>query len=79
MLDGAHTDWTTKLPEYAQAQIALDPSFWQSLGKTLGWEKCAEGCEGDCKVGVWKKKARRFYDLILTGGDTEKFWDELLK
>ena len=27
----------------------------------------------------WSKTAHHFYDLILTGGDTKKFWDDLLK
>lgn len=26
----------------------------------------------------WRRTALRFYDLILTGGNTEKFWQELL-
>lgn len=46
----------------------LDPTFWQSLGKALGWEARDD----------WQQNAHRFYDLILTGGDTKKFWDELL-
>ncbi len=28
-------------------RVALDPSFWQSLGKAMGWKtrrKCCEGC-----------------------------------
>lgn len=28
---------------------------------------------------VWRFNAHRLYDLILTGGDTEKFWEEILK
>lgn len=24
---------------YVQTQIFLDPSFWQSLGKTMGWDE----------------------------------------
>lgn len=116
--------------------IALDPSFWQSLGKALGWRKkvdqfalgnkirqlrTARGLKqeelgkelGYSAMGIshFEKgvrtlsianveklarffgeepaaflpfqdeaitNAHRFYDLILTGGDIEKFWDELL-
>lgn len=62
-------------------EIALDPSFWQSLGKVLVWEKmCDPYCrfENCVDCANWLPKAHRFYDLILTGGDTEKFWEELL-
>jgi hypothetical protein len=27
----------------------------------------------------WHQAALAFYDLILTGSDTEKFWHDLLK
>ena len=62
---------------------ACDPSFWQSLGKALGW---TERIDGGLKYenGFYKKLpveqwyAHKFYDLILTGGDTEVFWKELL-
>lgn len=88
--------------------IALDPSFWQALGKALGWlakylqTECPK-CHHDVKylnpgnfcpecgsvtvsVEHWRQYTRstftdyahRFYDLILTGGDTEAFWNELL-
>jgi hypothetical protein len=53
--------------------IALDPSFWQSLGKALDWYPDAELIPMS-----WRSNAIRFYDLILTGGDTEAFWKELL-
>ena len=107
------------------SDVALDPSFWQSLGKALGWDlykrfprsgafvtsdamnvgsgvarvvssnrKTAKirtldddklyehGLEtlhlfGD-SYHYWKVAAKVFYDLILTGGDTKAFWDELL-
>ncbi len=81
---------------------ALDPLFWQALGKALGWGKyICEYCRNDfdppetraevhalciehglCKgmwVEGWKPRAHRYFDLLLTGGDTEKFWNELLK
>lgn len=66
-----------------------DPSFWQSLGKALGWTEYGEyeiDRKSDYELGLtgyygdeWALEAHRFYDLILTGGDTEKFWQELLK
>lgn len=70
--------------------IALDPLFWQALGKALGLRPArfvydAEG-EETKEVDMdsrhfdetWVGKATEFYHLILTGGDTKKFWEELL-
>ncbi len=48
-------------------EIALDPSFWQSLGKALGWQE-----------DRWFEMGKWFCGIIFRGGDTEKFWDELL-
>jgi hypothetical protein len=52
--------------------IALDPSFWQSLGKALGWPQSNLAFTG------WQNRAHDFYDLILMGGDTEVFWKDIL-
>ena len=74
-------------------EIALDPLFWQALGNRLMWsEKGAlEIFEKNEKVKtihkrfevsatpLWKHYAFEFYNLILTNGDTEYFWEELLK
>lgn len=71
------------------AVAALDPTFWQALEKSCGWDKMftelidVEQDGGiaimEHKVETWLHYARLFYDLILTGGDTEKFWEDLLK
>ena len=64
-------------------ETALDPLFWQALGRALGWhhdyhvvygQKVYEG-----HIGEWKSKAHEFYDLILTNGDITKFWQEITK
>lgn len=52
---------------------ALDPEFWQAVTR----EKeviLQNGPHGN----IPHYYAMRFYDLILTGGDTEVFWKELL-
>lgn len=37
-------------------------------------------CDGEGRNGLWwKDVALRFYNLVLIGGDTEKFWQEILK
>lgn len=58
----------------AWRNTVLDSTFWQSLGKALGWEpKYNDG--GNY---YWGQYAHRFYDLILSNQDTQPFWDELL-
>lgn len=82
-------------------EIALDPLFWQSLGKALGWadevtsagnrkehafpqyyrdetDKINKAWEKCIKQPEWLFHAREYFNLILTGGDTEKFWKGLL-
>lgn len=92
--------------KYYKEKIALDPLFWQALGKALGenreheWFRCEnENCKADseyvsmifcsyCGTKLskfikhsewWKTTAMQYFDLVLTGGDTEKFFKELLK
>jgi len=83
--------WNGSLPVYiAYAEIILDPEFWQSLGKALGWEE-DEVVPYDLskldkfewiirfhRLPRWRFNAQRYFDLVLTGGDTEKFWNNLL-
>lgn len=67
----------------------LDPAFWVALGKALGWKEHDKMMEGkhycmdfphyDWQDFDWKFNALRFFELKLTGGDEEKFWEELLK
>jgi len=60
--------------------ILQDPVFWQTLGKALGWGECNEGYHvHTCNVrDSWKENAHQYFDLLLTGGDTEKFWKDLI-
>jgi predicted amidophosphoribosyltransferase len=76
-------------------QIILDPLFWQALGKALGWEdSICETCKskfpeyhnGCVRCGghinpdpFMLYHALHYQELVLTGGDTEKFWKELIK
>lgn len=66
---------------------ALNPAFFQALGKALGWSgdwgiseyRGRDNVEGRLRrVNSPEYHAHRFCDLILTGGDTQKFWDELI-
>lgn len=67
-------------------EIALDPSFWQALGKTKGWGKPVgewsfQNRQDDMPMrptAHWRNEAHFFYDLILTGGNTDEFWQSIL-
>lgn len=54
---------------------ALDPEFFQALGKALGWNSTDFG---NYEAPDWLLYAHRFYDLILTGKSTDDFWKEIL-
>ena len=66
------------------AQIILDPSFWQALGKSLGWEKkcsvgslCDEnnrhGCPHDEAISRW----HTLIDHLDIGGSIESYFKTL--
>ena len=58
------------IEQHAFTLLTADPLFWQALGKALGW-KPENGF-------YWEEEALRYFRLVLNGGDTEKFWEELL-
>jgi hypothetical protein len=60
----------------------LDPLFWQALGKALGWNMkilvkvfspTTTLPESSVVIPEWHYHGREYFDLLLTGGDTEKF------
>lgn len=71
---------------FSTDKAMLDPLFWQTLGKALGYS-------GDYGVGSaslnkqviiegkpwWQWAAHQYFGLLLTGGDTEQWWKKLLK
>lgn len=60
--------------DLANSSIALDPTFWQALGKALEWAVTTSSWPDT----EWLFQAHRFYDLILTNKSTEQFWKEIL-
>ena len=61
--------------------VLLDPLFWQSLGKALDI-KFEESFYYDFvsfDKWDWQQNALQFFNLILTGGDVDKFWADLSK
>jgi hypothetical protein len=66
--------------------VALDPAFWQALGKSLGWNESffdrhasAHDMAAYYHTEAWLMFAHNFCDLIYQGQSTEEFWKELLK
>lgn len=73
-VDAVNHEWT--FDRYSFQQIALDPLFWQALGKSLLWSDGASHVSNP--TPEWMENAHRFYDLILTGQPTDTFWADLL-
>lgn len=65
-----------KWDRWSFAEIVLMPSFWQALGKALWWEK--KGRLNYRRGYVWLYYALSYHEMLLTGGDVEKFWKGLL-
>lgn len=78
---GSHIELDT-----VSTNIILDPLFWQALGKALGWSpgtiwrriEMSDVKLMQVEAEGWLVKALTYYELLLTGRDTEKFWEELL-
>lgn len=60
----------------------LDPLFWQSLGKAMGWkdEKEYDGGGAHWKIkGQWKREWHRFIDHLAEGKTAEEYFKEIMK
>lgn len=75
------SDWAN---EYQFAWITSKPSFWQSLGKALGWdnerdlEDYLDAHEGRMpKHFQWQGIWHRFIDHLATGKDAASFFELL--
>lgn len=74
-------EFLLKLPEYAKSQIWLDPLFWQSLGKAMGWN--GDGpFESTFEILVndkpkWNHEWHRFINTLSEGKSADDFFKEL--
>ena len=63
-------------------EIFLDPLFWQSLGKAMGWENESECplacCGGICPIDIpmWQSQWHLFIDKLANGGTAEQFFNQ---
>lgn len=77
------------LPFKEVESIILDPLFWQSLGKALGWgqkDKLFTFAYSDNSTSIahsgfrdeWQFHAHQYFDIKMTNGNEEEFWKGLL-
>lgn len=63
----------------ALSAVALDAEFWKALGNALEWFEGSEYEWEEENEKFWLGEASRFTYLVLTGGNTEAYWTDLLK
>lgn len=56
-------------------EVFLDPLFWQSLGKAMGWNVC-DICQ-DCAGNQALMAHHDFIDHLWEGKDAESFFNQL--
>ncbi len=71
-----------------QAVMALDPLFWQALGKAKKWYEKYDaikektyaltgGLNMPKAMYEWRRQSSKFFDLLMTNGDITVFWANL--
>lgn len=68
------------------SSLFLDPLFWQSLGKSLGWKIhktfyhfSSKGLRSEINPKPeWKRRWHRFIDHLAEGKDAESFFESLI-
>lgn len=83
---GRENDWKHFAHNLLLLGILDDPSFWQSLGKTMGWRPVRQmiysGEYGSEISGIretqgWLYEWHRFIDHLAEGKTAESFFDQL--
>jgi len=67
-------------------RIGFDPVFWQALGRALGWPLDVFDAMDEYARDRGKKSGERhwlltphsFLEVVLLGGNTEEFWQQVL-
>lgn len=66
---------------YLRSHFFLDPAFWQSLGKAMGWDKGVffynTFIDGKENNEGWRVYWHRFIDHLAEGESPEEFFEEL--
>ena len=70
--DFGHPDnWTHSVA------FLLDPAFWQSLGKALGWTTTGVATAAYQLYPEWLDRWHRFIDHLADGGTPESYFKDL--
>ena len=68
--------------ENYRGDILIDPLFWSSLGKALGWDKRVTEyysfTDGKINNEVWRIEFHRFIDHLAEGGTPDDFFKSLI-
>lgn len=78
-----HQGRASRSTTFSYDEFFLDPLFWQSLGKGLGWEETVEVEIPDfpltpaLKATQWKVHWHHFIDALAEGQTPEAFFTEL--
>lgn len=84
--DFAITETKGERNHYGLAWVWLDPLFWQSLGKAMGWKNTDGSTDfveqrlylyEDLSSGSWLGHWHRFVDALAEGKSAEDFFKEL--
>lgn len=78
-------DWIRRHKE----RTFIDPKFWESLGKAMGWGKCSKhireermarmlaGCDECMDADDWQNYWHNFIDHLIEGKSAEDYFKEL--
>lgn len=68
------------------SEVFLDPLFWQALGRALGWQHIVHvhkyvghSLDKEWTEPAWLYHWHRFIDHLASNGDTDTFFQEILK
>ncbi len=60
------------------SQVAFaDPLFWESLGKTLGWDKLDAATLNQDGRSAWQQMGVTFVDYLAQGKTADEFFQKL--
>lgn len=78
-----HAVGISEVAERHSERVLLDPTFWQALGKSLGWKETAQtGLYKDGYAQImsgWKYNWLLFINHLAEGKDPDDYFNQLLK
>lgn len=75
--DGWNSTEKMTIDEAFENKLLLDPLFWKSLGKSLGWKE-GEYMNDTLWKGEWHERWVSFIDHLAEGGTPDDFFKSLI-